>query len=81
MENGNESFTYFNDEWNIEPTDANNEPTTNHDYGDEDFIDNVDIDDITYIVYGGGRVVKDFFIDSFKILYLYLIINLIDIVL
>jgi hypothetical protein len=59
MENGNESFTYFNDEWNIEPSDdkmgimsymcdANNEPTTNHDYGDEDFIDNVDIDDITY---------------------------------
>jgi hypothetical protein len=48
MENGNESFTYFNDEWNIDPTDANNEPTTNHDYGDEDFIDNVDIDDITY---------------------------------
>jgi hypothetical protein len=48
-----ESFTYFNDEWNIEPKgdkmgiksymcDASNEPTTDYDYGDEDFISNVD---------------------------------------
>lgn len=46
-------FTYFNDEWNNEPNEdkvgiksylcnVSNEPTTDYDYGDEDFISNVD---------------------------------------
>jgi|TARA_R110001592_G_scaffold258452_2_gene522247 hypothetical protein len=49
-----ESFTYFNDEWNIEPKDdkigiksymcdVSNERDTDWDGGDEDFIDNVDV--------------------------------------
>ena len=49
-----ESFTYFNDEWNSEPTDdkvgiksymcdVSNERDTDWDGGDEDFIDNVDV--------------------------------------
>lgn len=49
-----ESFTYFNDEWNIEPKDdkmgiksymcdVSNDRATDWDGGDEDFIDNVDV--------------------------------------